>query len=266
MTLTLVGLEFGELTVVRPSGQGKRWICECSCGVVKEIENWRLLKGSSKSCGCLRRKPKKDLTGKKFARLKVVGYAENSSTICICQCDCGSALKRVPGKSLLSGHTKSCGCYHKERIKESARRHGMTDTPTYRTWAKMLDRCYNSNHKAHHYYGGRGITVCDEWRSFEGFYRDMGDRPNGKTLDRIDNDGPYAPWNCEWRTMKEQSRNRRSNVTITFNGSTKIIADWASEIGMEASGIRWRLKNGWTVEDALTTPSGQRKRKPSASS
>jgi hypothetical protein len=117
------------------------------------------------------------------------------------------------------------------------------------TWRSMINRCENPNHKAWKHYGGRGITVCRRWRKLDNFIADMGPRPQGMTLDRYpDNDGDYKPSNCRWATRSQQSRNRRNNRLLTFNGQTMTMWDWAEKVGMtDSMQLFRRLKNGWTV-------------------
>lgn len=136
------------------------------------------------------------------------------------------------------------------------RSHGVADTKTWTSWASMLNRCTNERTPAYARYGARGITVCDRWRnSFEAFLEDMGERPDGTTLDRYpDKNGNYEPGNCRWATAIEQQRNRNSNVFVTYNGATKCLAEWATQYGLRADAISWRLKRGWSAHEALTTP------------
>lgn len=127
--------------------------------------------------------------------------------------------------------------------------------PLYDTWAEMLQRCGNPKKQNYARYGGRGITVCERWRSFEAFEADMSPRPLGGTLDRVDNDGDYSPENCRWATMREQSRNKRTNRVLTLDGRSQTVADWAEEVGIPSSIIRQRIdRSGWSVRDALTRP------------
>lgn len=137
--------------------------------------------------------------------------------------------------------------------------HGMGKTSEYSIWSMMKDRCVNPNSTAFSYYGGRGIRVCDRWlESFENFFEDMGKRPSKKhQLDRIDNDGDYSPENCQWRTVKQQHRNKRNNVWIEFDGKKKILSDWAREYGLAPKVLHGRISLGWSMERALTEPVGQ---------
>lgn len=121
----------------------------------------------------------------------------------------------------------------------------------------MKDRCLRREHIHYKKYGGRGITVCERWMKFENFLADMGERPAGKTLDRINNDKGYCPENCRWATPKEQSRNTHKNHNLTFNGQTKTITEWAELTGLLKTTIKERLRRGWTIEEVLTvSPKG----------
>ena len=131
----------------------------------------------------------------------------------------------------------------------------MSHTPTYVAWRAMLSRCRNPKSKDFARYGARGIVVCERWMKFENFLADMGARPLGMTVDRERGEGNYEPGNCRWATPKEQARNRRSNVLITFQGHTASIAEWAERTGLERKTLENRIRVGWPVMKALTTPS-----------
>lgn len=136
--------------------------------------------------------------------------------------------------------------------------HGMYGTPTYNVWALMLKRCRSQGRPDYARYGGRGITVCERWSRFENFLADMGERPAGKTLDRIDNHGNYEPGNCRWATASEQCRNTRRNNNLTLNGVTRCATEWAELTGLPVSTIKVRKRHGWPDVDALTAPPGAR--------
>jgi hypothetical protein len=130
-----------------------------------------------------------------------------------------------------------------------------TRTPTYRSWYAMLTRCYNCSNDGYDGYGREGITVCERWHDYDHFYEDMGERPEGTTLGRIDNDGNYEPANCGWFTVAEQNRNTRHNVMLTFNGKTQCVTDWGKELGLKPHTIITRLLRGDDTERALRKPS-----------
>lgn len=124
-------------------------------------------------------------------------------------------------------------------------------TPTYTSWRMMKSRCRDPRQASYKNYGGAGITYCHEWEEYERFLADMGERPPGKTLDRIDSTGNYKPGNCKWSTPKEQARNRRTNVLITIDGETKCLEDWGREYNRDPWLIKRRINRGWSEEDAI---------------
>lgn len=132
-------------------------------------------------------------------------------------------------------------------------------SPTYLAWESMVRRCTMPSQRSYPLYGGRGIVVCARWREFSNFLEDMGEKPDGLTLDRIDPHGNYAPGNCRWADMKTQQRNKTSNHLVTYNGQTKCIADWADDLGIKQKTLRARLvDHGMTVQDAFNRPIGAR--------
>lgn len=133
--------------------------------------------------------------------------------------------------------------------------HGMYGTPSWKSWAAMRQRCHYEKDISFHNYGGRGIKVCDRWmNSFENFYEDMGERPEGKSLDRVDNDGDYCPENCIWATKEEQGVNQRTNRIIEHDGERLTLMQWSRRTGLSKHTISRRIRLGWSVEKTLTTP------------
>lgn len=195
-----------------------------------------------------------DRTGDRYERLVVVSRAPNkggkdTNARWVCACDCGTTVVAY-GQDLARGKVKSCGCY----VAEKNVRHGMARTPMYRAWQAMIQRCENPNAKNYDRYGGRGITVCDEWHDFQAFFRDMGSRPVGFSIERTDNSKGYSKGNCRWATTSQQNNNRRANRKFTINGRTQTIAEWAKEYGITWQVMKGRVKRGWTEEEAITTP------------
>ncbi len=191
-----------------------------------------------------------NLVGEKFNRFIVIDFSHVSGNRAYwkCICDCGEKTT-VSSTHLRSGHTKSCGCLKVDKMTK----HGKWGTRTYRTWQSMLSRCLRHKDMVYHRYGGRGIKVCKRWKKFENFYKDMGDRPKGKTIDRINNNGNYTPKNCKWSTRIEQGNNRRNNHLITAEGKIHTIAEWSRISKISHQTLRDRLNRGWSPEKAVLT-------------
>lgn len=205
-----------------------------------------------------------DLHGEVFGRLTVIRRAPNvgRATMWRCKCSCGKRTTAATGH-LRAGHTISCGCYRDEIRSENATRHGGYYAPEYKVWSSMKGRCYRKSTPSYAYYGARGVRVCKRWReSYEAFYEDMGPRPSPTHhIDRIDTNGHYAPGNCRWATPKENQRNRANVHLLTHNGKTQCISAWSEELGFERGVVLRRIcKLGWTVDEALSTPSRSRVR------
>lgn len=192
-----------------------------------------------------------DLTGKRYGRYLVIKDAGGDPAKWLCKCDCGKE-KIVWGKSLKNGDVVSCGCYARETTKTRIK-HGARNTPEYYIWTSMKQRCLNPKSKPYADYGGRGITVCDRWLVFENFISDMGSRPEGKSLDRIDNNAGYSPENCRWADQTTQKRNTRANKKFVYNGSLLTIAEIAGQIGMKPDTLKHRIAKGMSIDVAIRT-------------
>lgn len=192
--------------------------------------------------------------GDRFYRLTVLGKVSPiaSRSRFLVACDCGSKFE-VLAQSLKDGNTKSCGCLKRDKLIARTTTHGMTGSPEVGVWAAMVQRCENPRCRAYPSYGGRGIGVCDKWkRSFAAFIADMGRRPSdGHEIDRIDNNGNYEPGNCRWATRREQTRNTRANVRLTYRGETLCATDLAAKYGVNINTFKKRLRSGLSVEEAI---------------
>ncbi len=201
-----------------------------------------------------------NIVGNRYGRLVVMGRAPNKgrSTAWNCLCDCGNTAI-VASQDLRKGHTKSCGCLHRESFQivgRSNKKHGEANSRLYKTWSAMKVRCNDKNSPSFKDYGGRGIRVCDEWKEFTPFY--MWAIRNGYsdelTLDRIDVNGDYEPSNCRWTTQMEQSNNKRNNHFVSIGGVTHTIAEWSRISGISKVTIRSRLEKGWSAKNAVFHP------------
>lgn len=198
-----------------------------------------------------------DLTGQRFGRLTVLDLDcmphSKKHSYWICVCDCGN-YTYAEASSLKNGAIRSCGCLHSECARNLHTKHGLYKTRQYKIWIGMKDRCYNSNNRRYRHYGGKGITVCDEWRNnFKAFY-DWA-MANGYrddlSIDRIDVNGNYEPSNCRWATIKEQANNTSRSRKITAFGQTKTMKEWAILTGANYSMLQGRINKGYSLEDAL---------------
>lgn len=205
-----------------------------------------------------------DITGQKFGKLtaikidKVKRNGHTTSTYWLCECECGN-FTSVEASRLKTGYTKSCGCLRKKRGNDS-----IESKRLYRIWIGMKSRCYNPNANTYEDYGGRGITICDEWKDdFQLFYdwSIKNGYANTLTIDRIDTNLGYSPDNCRWVTMKEQSNNTRKNLEIEYNGETHTFSEWMDILKLNSSTIYTRIHLlGWSIEKAFETPIRKRRK------
>lgn len=206
----------------------------------------------------------RDLTGQRFNRLTAIKCVQRPShnhhkTFWLCKCDCGNE-SIVDSYYLTSGHTKSCGCLAREIAVTSNTTHGMSGTRLYAIYAGMKSRCLNKNRPAFYRYGGRGITICNEWVNDPQAFLDWAlasGYTDKLTIERKDNSKGYSPDNCCWATDTEQCRNRRSNVYITIKNQTKTATDWAKDFGISRVAVLKRIKRGWNPVDAVIMPLGK---------
>lgn len=184
-----------------------------------------------------------------FPYLTVVAEAPKvgQSRAWICVCICGNQVIKTSGALKRNGNGASCGCI------PNGYKHGMSYEKHFLKWSVIKSRCYNKKDKGYNNYGGRGITMCDEWlNNYYSFHEWVEDNyVKGMTIDRIDNQGPYAPWNCRYASHKTQANNRRSNKYYTYNGLSKTLSEWAMDFNIKEITLRNRIKAGWTLENAL---------------
>ena len=208
-----------------------------------------------------------DLTGQRFGRLEVLKRAENDkygNSRWLCECDCKRKVI-AQGGHLRIGDTKSCGCLAKNNaLKHGHYQKGKT-AREYQSWLNMKQRCTNPNHKYWKDYGGRKIKVCKRWLGENGFIHfleDMGECPPGYTLERRENEEGYHPDNCYWATREQQARNRRNNRRVTYKGKRWLFVELCEEYNMPRGIVYARYyRCGWTLEEALTTPMGEKRKR-----
>lgn len=269
----LTGKQFGKLTVVkrlesRITKEGKKqaqWLCHCACGNDIIAITAKLKSGHTKSCGCLRSENASkhiDLVGKKFGRLTVIEYIPldkriKPSYMWLCKCECGN-FKALSTNNLTSGKVLSCGCYNREysskRALKMSTTHGLSDTRLYNIWCAMKQRCLLPSSHAYKDYGGRGITICDEWKNnFQTFFdwAIANGYEDNLSIDRIDNNGDYEPINCRWVSNDIQSYNKRTTLKISIYGEMLTVKEICDKYGVSKSALFQRYYRGITDEERL---------------
>lgn len=181
-------------------------------------------------------------------------WRDGGRRYCLVRCFCGDVRTSAWSNAI---HSHSCGCVTNKIIAASRTVHGQTESPTWNTWKSMIERCHWHGHKSFKDYGGRGIIVCGSWHQFLNFLGDMGERPKGTTIGRIDNNKGYYKQNCRWETPSQQARNRRNSRILTDGGRTLTLVEWAEKTGLTFGTIWRRLSKGWSMHDAVTRPAKQ---------
>lgn len=253
----LTGKKYGKLIVKERCFKNDKntwWSCLCDCGNNIDVRSSSLIKGNTKSCGCLRSEIE-SIKGNRYGKLVAIRYVytKNRKTYWEFMCDCGKT-KIIQRNTVTDGSVKSCGCLFKTR-------NGKSNSRKYSIWKGIIDRCYNKNNKHYYNYGGRGIKVCDEWKDktygFENFLEWIekdGNYNDILTLDRINNDGDYSPYNCRWATRIDQNNNKRVNRIVEYKGKKYTISNLAREYNMDRRLLDARINHGWSIEDAVDIP------------
>lgn len=250
----ITGKPFGDLTTINYAGTnlgsqaGAYWLFRCKCGVEKVLNGRSVRSGNIQSCGCS--KTRTDEVGTEYGKLTVIEFAGNTKggdSRWLCQCECGNTTTVARGE-LRKGSTLSCGC-HRANAK------GMCESTEYTSWQEMKRRCYTTNYKDYHLYGGKGITVCQRWLdAFVNFFEDMGPKPfKEATIDRKDGNGNYEKDNCRWASKTEQSQNTSKTRMLTYNGETYCLREWARRLGISHCTLRSRLNKGWPPEKVFSS-------------
>lgn len=258
-----IGDKFGKLTIEKYVGKNSNnqrlWECRCECGNKKVVRTRDLTSNHTRSCGCLYPKAK-DLTGQRFSRLIVVKELPPITDVnnrkyhyWLCKCDCGKYTKATT-QNLIGGSVGSCGCLKEETLGKSGYIHGLRNSRFYSILNSMKQRCNNPQHPNYPNYGGRGIKICDEWNqpnslpiftewALSNGYQD------GLTIDRIDVNGNYEPSNCRWATRKEQARNTRRNVFVSYKERKYTLSEFSETINIDRRKVSYYLKKGLTPEE-----------------
>lgn len=197
----------------------------------------------------------------KLTFVQLIKSSKENGNYAIFYCECGSSITSKIER-VLNLKVTSCGCYQRNKLKEMVKSNipfkngSISQLPEYSVWLSIRDRTTNKENDSYLNYGGRGITVCDDWfYSFENFYRDMGSKPGPEySIDRIDNDEGYEPGNCRWATSKEQARNKRSTIIVTYKGITKPLIDWSEDLKLDYKVLYNRLRSNWVIEDIFEKP------------
>jgi hypothetical protein len=270
----IIGMKFNRLTAIErvydKSGYIK-YLFKCDCGKEKIIKKYSVLNGSTKSCGCLsdetvRKRCFKDLTGQVFGRLTAYSphHTTRVGTYWNCKCICGNECIVLTTK-LSNGHTTSCGCKKeetKQKLSNLNKTHELSNSRLYKIYRGMISRCYKDYSSNYDRYGGRGITICQEWLDdFMNFYNWAMENgySDDLSIDRIDPNGIYCPENCRWANAKKQANNTRSTIFLTYKGETKPASEWSEITGINRNAITRRKRNGWTDEECLTIKIGERR-------
>ena len=259
----LSGQRFGKLVAIERRVDGK-WLCKCDCGNVIAVAIGNLKNGHTTSCGCARVESNHhrsmDLTDQRFGRLVVIERADRTPSGAIrwkCKCDCGKTTV-VAQSNLRMGHTQSCGCLSVETSRKQSLIHGDAHVSRiYEIWKNMRSRCNNANNPAYANYGGRGISICEEWSSYPAFkaWALSHGYADNLSIDRIDVNQGYAPENCRWATAKTQSNNCRTNHVIEYQGTSYTLSQLAEFANLPVSTLYNRLITlGWDIDRAVSVP------------
>lgn len=258
-----------QLTYLAESGykgnNERQCTFRCRCGREFNASLSNARKMNTTSCGCVADQKRRDANWINYHSGQQIGnsgliYLRDGDRVgkkkgrgVIVKCKCGKEFNTLC-ENVVANRTISCGCIGWRKAVETTTKHGMTKTPEFKTWLHIKERCGNSNCQSYKDYGARGISVHPLWvDSFEEFFEYMGKRPSSDhSIERIDNNGNYEPGNCKWATKMEQMANKRSNVYLSFDGSTKHVAEWSRETGIKSATILWRIKKGWSTERILT--------------
>jgi hypothetical protein len=191
------------------------------------------------------------MPGLKFGRWVTV--CETTCGKAIYECECGT-IKELWTSNVRNGKSRSCGCLCSEVNATAKTTHGLSRTPAYSVWSGMIQRCTNPKRNRYENYAGRGIAVCERWALFENFVADMGQPPEGMTLERKENDKGYFRENCEWAPMSKQANNKSTSHKLTYGGKTQTVAEWARELSVSPYTLHTRIKLNWPVDKVLTEP------------